>query len=95
MFRLKTSPSSGLYNSVPDATAHFGIPECLHLLLNAILEIITNKQSAYKYACVRTVWKGRNVLSTVAAGCFFPLYLTHRKGKTIIILVLCSCDRAS
>ena len=77
---------------MPDATAHFGIPECLHLLLNAILEIITNKHSMYKYVAlntriifcfgfsfrsvyVDTLWKGRNVLSMVAAGCFFLLYL--------------------
>ena len=25
--------------------------------------------------CVDTLWKGRNVLSMVAAGCFFLLYL--------------------
>ena len=43
----KVQSSSGLYNSVPDATAHFGIPECLHLLLKAIQRIIINKQSMY------------------------------------------------
>jgi len=29
----------------------------------------------FRCVCVDTLWKGRNVLSMVAAGCFFPLIL--------------------
>ena len=47
---------------MPDATAHFGIPECLHLLFNAILKIIQIKlpkrpHSSRKHGEGKTVTK--------------------------------------
>jgi len=66
---------------VPDATAHFGIPECLHLLLKAILKIITKTEYVYA-GCIK-------ILDIVV---FFPFSVRRcgysMEGKTLCLWLL-------